>query len=107
MDLDRKGIEGGEVESGLEDLRGLLAAVRAAGEVGLQVTPLQGSGRNERRSIARQHVRHVRTGLPNAGQVSMRDAAGGRDVPRPDERPNRTAPRVHRKARAQGPHLDV
>jgi DNA gyrase subunit B len=34
----------GDNESGLEDLRGLLAAVRAAGEKGLQVTRFKGLG---------------------------------------------------------------
>ena len=47
----------GENDIGLEDLRGLLAAIRAAGEKGLQDHPLQGPGRNERRRAPRHHAR--------------------------------------------------
>ena len=43
----------GELATGLEDLRGLLAAVRAAGRKGPANHPLQGPGRNERRRTAR------------------------------------------------------
>ncbi len=43
--------------TGLEDLRGLAAAVRAAGEKGLHDHPLQRPGRNERRRAPRHHAR--------------------------------------------------
>ena len=48
---DRTGLEGsrytlrrGENETGLDDLRGLPAAIRAAGEKGLQITRFKGLG---------------------------------------------------------------
>ena len=47
--------------TGLEDLRGLLAAVRGAGEKGLHDHPLQRPGRNERRRAARHHARPAPT----------------------------------------------
>ena len=53
----------GEHATGLEDLRGLLGAVRAAGEKGLDDHPLQRPGRNERGRAARHHAR---SGPPHA-----------------------------------------
>ena len=67
----------GEHATGLEDLRGLLAAIRAAGEKGLQDHPLQGPGRNERRGAARNDAR---PGQPHALQVTMDDAGAADDL---------------------------
>ena len=93
----------GETTTGLEDLRGLLAAIRAAGEKGLQVTRFKGLG-----EMNAEELRE--TTLDPANRTLLQVTHGGRrrrrrPVPRPDGRQSRTPPRVHREARAGGEKL--
>ncbi|MGI9517804.1 MAG: DNA gyrase subunit B, partial [Pirellulaceae bacterium] len=67
----------GESESGLNDLRGLLAAVRAAGEKGLQVTRFKGLG-----EMNAEELRETTLDPENRSliQVSMTNAAEADDM---------------------------
>lgn len=67
----------GENETRLEDLRGLLAAVRAAGEKGLQVTRFKGLG-----EMNAEELRETTLDPNNRTlvQVSMRDAGAADDM---------------------------
>lgn len=67
----------GENETRLEDLRGLLAAVRAAGEKGLQVTRFKGLG-----EMNAEELRETTLDPDNRTlvQVSMRDAGAADDM---------------------------
>ena len=88
----------GESTIGLSDLRGLLAAVRSAGEKGLTITRFKGLGEmnaeelrdttldpDQPHALASNHGRRRRRRRP---------------LPSPHGRQSRTPPRVHRKARA-------
>lgn len=67
----------GELSTGLEDLRGLLAAVRAAGEKGLQVTRFKGLGEMNAEELRQTTLDpHNRTLL----QVKMEDATAADDL---------------------------
>ena len=90
-------IRRGENETGLEDLRGLPAAIRSAGEKGLADHPLQGPGGNERRGAPRDDAR-PRQPHAAAGQDGRRRRRR-RFVPRADGRPGRTAARFYSAAR--------
>lgn len=67
----------GENETRIEDLRGLLAAVRAAGEKGLQVTRFKGLG-----EMNAEELRETTLDPDNRTlvQVSMRDAGAADDM---------------------------
>ena len=66
-----------EVETGLEDLRGLLAAVRAAGEVGLQVTRFKGLGEMNAEELRETTLDPAHRTLI---QVSMRDVGAADEM---------------------------
>ncbi|MGI9430255.1 MAG: DNA gyrase subunit B [Bythopirellula sp.] len=81
---DRTGQEGsryalrrGESESGLEDLRGLPAAIRAAGEKGLQITRFKGLG-----EMNAEELRETTLDPSNRTllQVKMEDAGAADDL---------------------------
>ncbi len=67
----------GETNSGLEDLRGLLAAVRAAGEKGLQVTRFKGLG-----EMNAEELRQTTLDPENRTllKITMEDAAGADEL---------------------------
>ena len=67
----------GETEQSLEDLRGLLAAVRAAGEKGLQITRFKGLG-----EMNAEELRETTLDPENRTlvQVSMRDVGAAEEV---------------------------
>ncbi|RCS52719.1 DNA gyrase subunit B [Bremerella cremea] len=67
----------GEAETGLEDLRGLLAAVRSAGERGLQVTRFKGLG-----EMNAEELRETTLDPQNRTlmQVTMTDASAADDM---------------------------
>lgn len=67
----------GDHEGGLEDLRGLLPAIRAAGEKGLQVTRFKGLG-----EMNAEELRETTLDPDNRTlvQVSMRDAAAADEM---------------------------
>ncbi|PQO36611.1 DNA gyrase subunit B [Blastopirellula marina] len=67
----------GETETGLEDLRGLLAAVRSAGERGLQVTRFKGLG-----EMNAEELRETTLDPQNRTlmQVTMSDASAADDM---------------------------
>ncbi|PQO32366.1 DNA gyrase subunit B [Bremerella cremea] len=67
----------GETETGLEDLRGLLAAVRSAGERGLQVTRFKGLG-----EMNPEELRETTLDPQNRTlmQVTMSDASAADDM---------------------------
>ena len=67
----------GELSSGLEDLRGLLAAVRAAGEKGLQVTRFKGLGEMNAEELRETTLDPANRTLL---QVKMDDASGADDL---------------------------
>ena len=84
--------------TGLEDLRGLLPAIRAAGEKGLTITRFKGLG-----EMNAEELRDTTLDPANRTllQVTMaRRRRRRRPVPHPDGRQSRTPPRVHREARA-------
>ena len=100
MEEPRYRLRRGELATGLEDLRGLLAAIRAAGEKGLQVTRFKGLG-----EMNAEELRD--TTLDPANRTLLQVTHGRRrrrrrPVPHPDGRQGRTPPRVHREARAGG-----
>ena len=94
---DRTGQEGsryalrrGESESGLEDLRGLPAAIRAAGEKGLQITRFKGLG-----EMNAEELRETTLDPTNRTLLQVKDGRRGssrRPVPRADGRFRRTSP---------------
>jgi DNA gyrase subunit B len=95
MPQDRTGSEAprytlrrGDNEIGLEDLRGLLAAVRRAGEKGLSITRFKGLG-----EMNAEELRDT--------TLDDRCGRGRRPVPRADGREGGAAPRIHRAARAR------
>ena len=67
----------GETEQSLEDLRGLLAAVRAAGEKGLQITRFKGLG-----EMNAEELRETTLDPENRTlvQISMQDVGAAEDV---------------------------
>ena len=65
------------LETGLEDLRGLLAAVRAAGEKGLQITRFKGLGEMNAEELRETTLDPANRTLL---QVSMEDAAAADDL---------------------------
>jgi len=67
----------GESESPLEDLRGLLPAIRAAGEKGLQVTRFKGLGEMNAEELRETTLDPAHRTLI---QVSMRDAGAADDM---------------------------
>jgi DNA gyrase subunit B len=67
----------GELSTGLEDLRGLLAAVRAAGEKGLQVTRFKGLGEMNAEELRETTLDPANRTLL---QVKMDDASGADDL---------------------------
>jgi DNA gyrase subunit B len=67
----------GEIEIPLEDLRGLLAAVRAAGEKGLQVTRFKGLGEMNAEELRETTLDPAHRTLI---QVSMRDVGAADDM---------------------------
>ncbi len=82
--IDRTGTEGsrftirrGEHETGLEDLRGLLPAIRAAGEKGLTITRFKGLG-----EMNAEELRDTTLDPKNRTlcQVTMRDAGAADDL---------------------------
>lgn len=84
LPMDRTGMEDsryvlrrGDAEIGLEDLRGLLAAVRAAGEKGLQVTRFKGLG-----EMNAEELRETTLDPRNRTliQVSMADAGAADEM---------------------------
>ena len=83
---------------GLDDLRGLLPAIRAAGERGLTITRFKGLG-----EMNAEELRDTTLDPANRTllQVTMQDAgARRRAIPHPDGRQGRAPPRIHREARA-------
>jgi DNA gyrase subunit B len=82
--LERTGVEEaryklrrGEAETGLEDLRGLPAAIRAAGEKGLQITRFKGLG-----EMNAEELRDTTLDPANRTllQIRMEDASGADDL---------------------------
>jgi DNA gyrase subunit B len=67
----------GESVSGLEDLRGLLAAIRAAGEKGLQVTRFKGLGEMNAEELRETTLDPANRTLV---QVTMEDAGAADDL---------------------------
>ena len=67
----------GELATGLEDLRGLLAAVRAAGEKGLQVTRFKGLGEMNAEELRQTTLDPANRTLL---QVTMDDASAADDL---------------------------
>jgi DNA gyrase subunit B len=67
----------GEISTGLEDLRGLLAAVRAAGEKGLQVTRFKGLGEMNAEELRETTLDPANRTLL---QVKMDDASAADDL---------------------------
>lgn len=67
----------GELSTGLEDLRGLLAAVRSAGEKGLQVTRFKGLGEMNAEELRETTLDPANRTLL---QVKMDDASGADDL---------------------------
>ena len=88
----------GENETGLEDLRGLPAAIRAAGEKGLQITRFKGLGEmnaEELRDTTLDPANRTLAANPHGRRRRRR-----RPLPRPHGRQGRTPPRIHPEARA-------
>jgi DNA gyrase subunit B len=67
----------GEQEIGLEDLRGLIGAVRAAGEKGLQITRFKGLGEMNAEELRQTTLDPANRTLV---QVTMDDASGADDM---------------------------
>ena len=67
----------GELSTGLEDLRGLLTAIRAAGEKGLQVTRFKGLGEMNAEELRETTLDPVNRTLV---QVTMEDAGAADDL---------------------------
>jgi len=67
----------GELTTGLEDLRGLLAAVRSAGEKGLQVTRFKGLGEMNAEELRQTTLDPANRTLL---QVTMEDAGAADDI---------------------------
>ena len=67
----------GETAGGLEDLRGLLAAVRAAGEKGLQITRFKGLGEMNAEELRQTTLDPANRTLL---QVKMDDASAADDL---------------------------
>ncbi|RIK84620.1 MAG: DNA gyrase subunit B [Planctomycetota bacterium] len=67
----------GEQEIGLEDLRGLLAAVRSAGEKGLQITRFKGLGEMNAEELRQTTLDPANRTLV---QVTMEDAGGADEM---------------------------
>ncbi len=87
----------GELTTGLEDLRGLLAAIRAAGEKGLQVTRFKGLG-----EMNAEELRETTLDPANRTLLASEDGRRRRrrrPLPHPDGRQGRAPPRVHRETR--------
>jgi DNA gyrase subunit B len=77
MEEPRYRLHRGDMEQGLEDLRGLLAAVRAAGEKGLQITRFKGLG-----EMNAEELRQTTLDPENRTllQVTMEDATAADDL---------------------------
>jgi DNA gyrase subunit B len=73
----RYALRRGDSESGFEDLRGLVAAVRAAGEKGLQVTRFKGLGEMNAEELRETTLDPQHRTLV---QVSMRDAGAADEM---------------------------
>ncbi len=87
----------GEHATGLEDLRGLLPAVRAAGERGLTITRFKGLG-----EMNAEELRDTTLDPANRTLLAGDDARRRRRrraIPHPDGRQGRAPPRIHREAR--------
>jgi len=67
----------GELTTGMEDLRGLLAAVRAAGEKGLQITRFKGLGEMNAEELRQTTLDPENRTLM---QVTMEDASAADDL---------------------------
>ena len=67
----------GENEIGIEDLRGLLAAVRAAGEKGLQITRFKGLGEMNAEELKETTLDHANRTLR---QVTMEDVGAADEL---------------------------
>ena len=91
----------GDSTTPLEDLRGLPPAIRAAGEKGLQVTRFKGLGEMNAEELRETTLDPANRTLVQGQHAGCRRRR--RDVPRPDGRQGRTAPRVHREARPRRP----
>ena len=104
-DQPRYSFRRGESTIGLADLRGLLAAVRAAGEKGLTITRFKGLGELNADAPMRDTTSstHDRTLLPSDDGRRQRRR---RPLPRSDGRQSRTPPRVHREALAGSAEFD-
>ncbi|HEX2473487.1 MAG TPA: DNA gyrase subunit B [Lacipirellulaceae bacterium] len=76
-ELPRYVLRRGETETGLEDLRGLPAAIRAAGEKGLQITRFKGLG-----EMNAEELRDTTLDPTNRTllQIRMDDASGADDL---------------------------
>jgi DNA gyrase subunit B len=81
---DRTGMEGsryalrrGESETGLDDLRGLPAAIRAAGEKGLQITRFKGLGEMNAEELRETTLDPVNRTLL---QIRMEDAGSADEL---------------------------
>ncbi len=77
MEEPRYRLRRGELVTGLEDLRGLLAAVRAAGEKGLQITRFKGLGEMNAEELRQTTLDPANRTLL---QVKMDDASAADDL---------------------------
>ena len=77
MEEPRYRLRRGETANGLEDLRGLLAAVRAAGEKGLQITRFKGLGEMNAEELRQTTLDPANRTLL---QVKMDDASAADDL---------------------------
>ncbi|HEX3599530.1 MAG TPA: DNA gyrase subunit B, partial [Lacipirellulaceae bacterium] len=76
-EMSRYTLRRGENESGLEDLRGLPAAIRAAGEKGLQITRFKGLGEMNAEELRETTLDPTNRTLL---QIRMEDVSGADDL---------------------------